>query len=342
MRGGKEERMLSVGVDVHKRESQLTVVDERGAVLGRHRVATRREAVHEALGAYAGPMKAVVEACSLWGPMHDWLGEVADEVLVAHPAKVRAIADARIKTDAIDSETLAHLLRADLIPEAYAPSPEVRGVKRVLRQRVFFVETRTRAKNRVQWLLTQHQVERPEVTDLFGVAGMKWLKGLELPSPDREVLREDLKLVEYLAKRIRATERLLARLSRGDEGVRLLRSVPGIGQFLSVLIRYEVDDIGRFRSAKKFASYTGLVPSTYSSGDHTRHGRLTKRGNRWLRWAFVEAVWPGIRCSSWLRRCYERIKSRRGVNAARVATGRKLAEVVWKIWTERRCYDERH
>ena len=73
-----------------------------------------------------------------------------------------------------------------------------------------------------------------------------------------------------------------------------------------------------------------------------RHGRLTRRGNRWLRWAFVEAVWPGIRCSSWLRRCYERIKSRRGVKDARVATARKLAEVGWKIWTEGRCYEERH
>lgn len=78
-----------------------------------------------------------MEAGYGWGPFYDWIGEVADEVLLAHPLKVRAIAEARIKTDRLDSEMLAHLLRADLIPEAYAPSKDVRAIKRVLRQRMF-------------------------------------------------------------------------------------------------------------------------------------------------------------------------------------------------------------
>lgn len=333
--------MLYVGVDVHKKESQLTVVDGRGRIVGQERVATRREAVIGALRRYEGPKEAVVEACSLWGPMHDWLEEVAEKVVVAHPGRVRVIGDARIKTDKIDSEKLAQLLRVNLIPAAYAPSRETRGVKRVLRRRAFVVAVRTMVKNRVQWLLTQHEVERPEVSDLFGVAGMSWLKGLELPSTDGELLREDVKLVEHLGGHLKRTEQLIRRLSRGDEAVERLKSLPGIGEFLSVLIRYEVDDIGRFPSAKRFASYTGLVPSTYSSGARTTHGSLTKRGNRWLRWALVEAVWPGIRCSPWLRRYYERIKARRGARDACVATARKLAELVWQIWTEGRCYEER-
>ena len=104
---------------------------------------------------------------------------------------------------------------------------------------------------------------------------------------------------------------------------------------------YEVDDIQRFREAKKFAAYTGLVPSTYASGDRMVHGRLTKQGNKWLRWAFVEAVNPAIRRSRWLRRYYEGIKKRRGVKDARTATARKLAELVWTIWTEQRPYEER-
>jgi transposase len=88
-----------------------------------------------------GPMKAVLEAGYGWGPIYDWLGEVAGEVILAHPTKVRAIAEARIKNDRLDSEILAYLLRADLVPEAYAPSKEVRAVKRVLiRQRMFFVQ----------------------------------------------------------------------------------------------------------------------------------------------------------------------------------------------------------
>ena len=135
--------MLYAGVDAHKETSQITVMDEDGRVLKRMRVESSRRGVLEALGRFRRPMKAVLEAGACWGAMYDWLSEVADEVVLAHPLKVRAIADARIKTDAIDSETLAHLLRANLIPEAYAPSREIRAVKRVLRQRMFLAVSYT-------------------------------------------------------------------------------------------------------------------------------------------------------------------------------------------------------
>ncbi len=273
--------------------------------------------------------------------MHEWLEEIADSVVLAHPLKVRAIADARIKTDSIDSHTLAHLLRADLIPPAYAPSRQTRSIKRVLRQRMFFIRIRTMLKNRIQSLLDQHGMKRPEVSDLFGVAGMKWLKTVKMEEPDQSLLVEQVNLIEVLEERILATEGTIKDLSADDLTVLWLRSIPGIGKFLSVLIRYEVDDIKRFRSAKKFASYTGLVPSTYSSGSRTIHGRLTKQGNKWLRWAFIEAVTPAIRSSRWLRRYYMSIRTRRGAKDARTATARKLAQLVWTIWTEERMYENR-
>jgi transposase len=333
--------MLYVGVDAHKRMSQMTVMDSDGKVLDRRRVPSTQAGIHDALGSYDEPMKSVVEASYCWGPIHDWLDEVTDDVVLAHPSKVRAIAEARIKTDSIDADTLAHLLRADLIPAAYAPSKATRATKRVLRQRMFLVRVRTMLKNRIQSLLSQHAIKRPEVSDLFGKAGTAWMKSLTLAEPDGGLLGEQLVLIEHLQSRLRTTDGMLEDLSRGDEAVQWLRSLPGIGKFFSVLIRYEVDDIQRFREAKKFASYTGLVPSTYASGDRMRHGRLTKQGNKWLRWAFVEAVTPGITNSPWLRRGYERIKQRRGAKDARVATARKLAELTWTIWTEQRAYEER-
>jgi len=332
--------MLYVGVDAHRSSSQITVVDERGHVLKRKRVPSTGAGVRSALGRYRQPLKSVLEASYCWGPMYDWLDEVSQEVILAHPAKVRAIAEARIKTDKIDSEMLAHLLRADLIPEAYAPSREVRAVKRVLRQRLFLVRVRTMLKNRVTALLAQHGIERPAVSDLFGRKGLAWLQGVDLPWPDDRLLAEDLDLVEVLNARIASTEDLIRDLAEGDEAVGWLKSVPGIGKFFSVLVRYEVDAITRFRSPKKFASYTGLVPSTYASGDRQVHGRLTKQGNKHLRWALVEAVTPAICHSPWLRRYYERIKRRRGAKDARTATARKLAELIWTVWTEGRCYRE--
>lgn len=196
-------------------------------------------------------------------------------------------------------------------------------------------------KNRIWALLSQHAVELPEVSDLYGQAGLRWLRTLPLPEPDGHLLREDIRLLEVLQDQIAATNGLLKDLAAGDEAVRWLRSLPGIGDFLSVLIRYEVDDITRFREAKKLASHTGLIPSTYASGPRTVHGRLTKQGNKWLRWAFIEAVSSAIRCEPSLRRFYEKIKARRGTKDARTATARKLVELVWTVWTERRCYEKR-
>lgn len=333
--------MLYAGLDVHKRTTYVTVVDEGGEVVKRKQVKSTAAGMKKALGRYRRPVKAVLEASYNWGPVHDWLEDVVDEVILAHPAKVRAIADARIKTDKIDSGILAHLLRADLIPEAYAPSKEVRSTKRVLRQRMFLVRLRTMVKNRIRALLAQHAVEVPEVSDLYGKRGRAWLDGLELPDADGKLLREDLELLDFLSERISTTEGLIKDLSKGDEAVRWLSSIPGVGAFISVLVRYEVDDISRFRDAKKFASYTGLIPSTYASGDRMMHGRLTKQGNKWLRWAFVEAVRPAITSSPWLRRYYEKIKKRLGSKDACVATARKLAELAWTVWTEKRFYEDR-
>jgi transposase len=333
--------MLYVGVDAHKTTTQVTVMDENGKIVKRKRIESSRAGVGAVLGAYKEPLKAVLEASRTWGPMYDWLDEIADEVVLAHPAKVRAIADARIKTDRIDSEILAHLLRADLIPAAYAPAKEVRAIKRVLRQRMFLVRVQTMLKNRILSLLSQHTLTLPDVTDLYGKEGMAWLRVVSLPDPDGRLLAEDLKLLDVLRDQISTTNGLLKELAASDKAVHWLASLPGIGTFFSVLIRYEVDDIRRFRDPKKFAAYTGLIPSTYSSGSRLVHGRLTKQGNKWLRWAFIEAVTPAISYSPMLRRYYGKIKTRRGTQDARTATARKLAELTWTIWTEQRCYEAR-
>ena len=316
-------------------------MDGAGKVLQRRQVPTSLHGLHDALDAYDEPMKAVLEASHGWGRIYDWLDDLTDEVILAHPAKVRAIADARIKTDKIDSETLAHLLRSNLIPAAYAPSKGIRAVKRVLRQRMFLVRVQTMMKNRIHALLSQHSLEPPAASDLFGKVGLAWLRTVELPASDRQVLDSDLTLLRVIKERITPTNALLNDLSAGDEAIPWLRSLSGIGKFFSVLIRYEVDDIDRFPSAKRFASYTGLVPGTYASGKRMLYGRLTKRGNKWLRWAFVEAEIAAVIHSPFFRRHYERVKARRGLKDARISTARKLAELTWTVWRERRCYAER-
>jgi len=173
--------MLYVGVDAHRKRSRVAVMDGNGGLLKNVEVSSTRAGFTEALGRYRRPMKAVVEASYDWEPVYDWLDELAEEVVLAHPLKVRPIADARIKTDKIDAEILAHLLRADLIPEAYVPEQETRVVKRALRQRRFQVQVRGMVKNRISAPLSRNSVERPKVSDLFGTRGQAFLAAVELP-----------------------------------------------------------------------------------------------------------------------------------------------------------------
>ena len=122
---------------------------------------------------------------------------------------------------------------------------------------MFLVRLQTMVKNRIRALLSQHGIFPPPVSDLFGKKGLSWLKEEpELPEPDGWLLREEVKLAETLKEKISATEGLIAELAQEDEAVGWLRSLPGIGEFFSVLIRHEVGEMERFPSAKKFASST--------------------------------------------------------------------------------------
>jgi transposase len=147
-----------IGVDYHRGLSYMTAMDERGKVCARGRVANDREAMTRFLkrADQGGCGAAVLEATRNWTVMYDLLEELVGEVHLAHPLKVKAIAEARIKTDKIDSEVLAHLLRCDLLPEAHVPGPAARMVRNVLRQRMFFVRVRGMIKSRVRGLPGYH------------------------------------------------------------------------------------------------------------------------------------------------------------------------------------------
>ncbi len=208
--------------------------------------------------------------------MYDWLEEEVGVVKLAHPLKVKAIAEARIKTDKIDAKVLAHLLRCDLVPEAHVPGKEARVIKNVLRQRMFLVRMSTMVKNRIHILMDRHPEIRDQIhpSDVFGVQGKRWLKEVKLPWKERKLLDNELQLLQSLEKRIKASNSWVEALGRKDERVKRLMSIPGIGKFFALLIATEIDDIHRFRSSGKLASYVELIPSTFSSGNRMFHGRI--------------------------------------------------------------------
>ena len=274
--------------------------------------------------------------------MVDVLDDLGIETTVAHPKEVRAIAKAKIKTDERDSWKLAHLLRTGYIPEVHKRSRENRSSQRVLRQRAFYVGEQTSVKNRLRALLAQQgeeirqEVERVE--DVFTDKGLKILKGLALPESEAKMVGALLRTYHHLEERIRETNALVKGLYEKMPSAQLIQTVPGFGIFLAVLVAVEIEDIGRFEDGSKFHAYAGAIPSTHSSGERSFDGKIIKEGNRWLRWAAVEAVWPALRADFDLRCFYDRLNKRKGANAAKVATARRLLTIIYRILKENRPY----
>ena len=304
-----------VGVDHHKAFSYGTIMTQSGQILKQGRFGNHPESLSRFLGEYAGSdCSSVVEASRNWTIMHDWLEEQTGQVTLAHPLKVRMIAEAKIKTDKIDATALAQLLRCDLIPAAHVCSPAARVLKRLLRHRIFQVRLQTMTKNRIHTLLDRYPDIRAQrrARELFTKMGIAWMRQVEVDQTDRFILDSELTLLEHLRDHIKQADRWLSKVGSKDHRVRNLQTIPGIGRSFALLVVSEIDRIDRFASPKKLHAYTGLVPSTYSSGGRTFHGRIVKGGNKYLRWAMVEAVWPAIQKSLELNQYYHRLADRKG------------------------------
>ena len=171
--------MNSVGIDLHRKRSHIAALDETGAQLLSRRIVNDPQTFLTLLED-VGECRIALEATYGWEWLADVLQGAGYELHLAHPLRTKAIASARVKTDAVDAKTLAHLLRTGLLPEAYIAPPELRDLRELLRHRAVLTRMRTAVKNRVHALLARQGI-LPEHSDLFGKGGRKFLAGLELP-----------------------------------------------------------------------------------------------------------------------------------------------------------------
>jgi len=318
------------GLDVHKKYTYATILGPDGEILAQKKMGN--EEVPGFLEPY--PVEHVaMEATTSIAPLYRRLERKGYDIHVAHPKKTRTIAEARIKTDRTSSRALAELLRVNGLPESYFPPPPIALLREKVRRRAFLVRRRAELKVKIQSILTYEGVKPPEGYGLFTRKGVEWLEGLGLEAVDCY-----LRLMPPLKEEIGLLSRELQLMARDDEDVRLLMTIPGVGYYTALLLKAEVGEVRRFPFKERMASYSGLVPSTKSSGGVTRHGRITREGSRWLRWALVEAALVHLRFDTPITRAYHRIAERRGRRVARVAAARKLLEVCYSVLRHRRPY----
>lgn len=322
-----------LGIDLHKKFSYWTLIDEKRRILFQGKVTTAEKETVAALKTLPVPpssIQAAIEPVSQWGWYADVLEKEGLKVKLVNTLNTKLIAQSRLKNDKVDSSVLAELLRTDFLPTAYLAPQETRELREFLRWRLFLSRTRAKLKNRIHAILWKHGLDSPR-TDLFGKKGLAWLKEQTLRPVFSAELESLLRTVEQLSKEIDGTDKEIRTRAKLDETTKLLMTMPGIGPYTALMIQAEVGDWSRFSSPEKLASFSGLVSSSYSSGEKTRFGRITRKGSAYLRSVMVEAACQVRSKKNPLLHFYERLKEKKGNKIARVALARKMLTVLWHM-----------
>ncbi len=337
--------MKYVGTDLHKNSITVCVIEK---VRGQRKVQARRTMAckntepirkfFEGLGKF----QVVVEATASYEWFFRLIEKQADRLVLAHPKKLRVIAESKHKTDKIDARVLAEFLAMDMIPEAYRPSPRVQQHRVLVRHRHGIQQRITGVKCKLRHKLSYYNAD---IADLFSDQGQEHLAAVAMSAVDRfevEALQEQLQLLQQ--QLARADDRLQAFAKeapiREREARALLATIPQIGPVTIDVVLSELGDWKRFRSAKKVVAYAGLDPGCRSSAGKSHELSISKEGSRHLRWVLVEAAW---RLVGQLRRwgqVYERLKQNTGSGKkAIVGVARRLLCVMFAMLRTGRRYN---
>jgi transposase len=234
---------------------------------------------------------------------------------------------------------LAKLLWTGELEAVWMPPEWTARMRRRLSRRGQLVRARSRAKNEIHAVLMRQLKGRPPVADLFGVKGLKWLRGLELPVEESETVKACLRHIEFLDTEIEQVERLICQEALDSPQIKRLMTVPGVNVICAAIFLAAVGDIHRFKGSRPVVAYLGLDPRVYQSGSGpARGGRISKQGSPQARWALVEAARSVAQQPGPLHAFYQRIRARKGHNRAIVAVARKLAVLFYCMLTRDEDY----
>jgi transposase len=318
-------------LDVHREFAQVAVWED-GQVRSAGQVAITGEALQVFVDSLGPEDEVAIEATCNTHAIVRAIEPLVARVIVSNPMKTRAIAEAKVKTDKVDAAVLAELLAADYLPSVWVADEQTQALRRQVARRTQIVRQRTRLKNQVQAILHRNLVARCPFSDLFGVKGRCWLSDQHLPSDEHHAVEALLRQLDFHSQELRIIDAALGRIALERPEVRRLMTIPGVDATIALSLVAAVGDFRRFRTPEQLVSYLGLNPRVKQSGGKTAaHGRITKNGRAHARGMLVEAAFTASKIPGPLRAFYQRVRARRGIQIAIVATARKLVCLCWTM-----------
>ena len=304
--------MYYTGIDLHKFTSYLTTVDLAGDIVKQQNLKNIDHNFIQYFNSIPGKHKTTVESTMTWYWLNDLLTSINIPLTLAHAKYVKAIAYAKVKTDKVDSHTLAQLLRMNFIPEAHKISNDNRMLRDALRARLKIVQRHTSVTNSMHLLLAKYNYDSPVQLD-------------GIPKYQYEQLTE----VEALLKeQILDLEKQLYPSLIPNEDIQRLLWIPGIGKMNAFNILLEVDGIKRFPDVKNFFSYCRLTPSARNSAGKYKQ-RSSKDGNKYLKVAFMDAATHAVQYYPVIRKYFNSRKRKKNKQIAKTIIAKEIARIVY-------------
>jgi transposase len=339
--------MRSIGIDLHKRSLTVCVIDKTTGEVWTKTLQCSDEAEILEFFKERVPFEAVVEATASYEWLWELLDPIAKRLVLAHPKKLRIIAESKRKTDKIDARILATMLAKDEIPEAYRPSPTQRQYQHLLKHRNNLVRQASKIKVQIRSILTARNLDKKAI---FGSNGREYLSKTQrkLKPAERFRIEQLLEVLDFLEERrekarleIKKFREAAPKPQQVQHGI--VKSVPGVGDVVADVVLATLGDVRRFSSIKKVTSYAGLTPGFRESDRKRRELAITKEGPAVLRWAMVEAAWRAVRCSKYWGDVFERLstnarKRKGGKKIAIVAIARRLLGVIYSLLKKGESY----
>jgi transposase len=331
-----------IGFDIHKKTISFCAKAQDGQILDEGVLPARRPDLSAWAKKRPRPWVGAMEATLFTGWIYDHLKPLAQELKVAHPPMLKAIAASKKKNDKVDARKIADLLRCDLLPECYMAPTAIRNLRRVLRYRNLVVRQATRMKNRIAGLLmetgTPYNKER-----LHGKAYFTELLGSLRQTPAAvkgllQLSRRQLEFFETIQKRLMKGLRENPELS---QRVERLQSIRGVGEVVALTWALETAEVTRFGSIAEACSYCGLTSAQHRSADHEQRGPISKQRNKHLQTILIEAAKLAPRYNAQLAAVHQRELQRGNRNRATLAVARKLVAYLMAVDKSGKPFQER-
>jgi transposase len=341
MRFYTEQHRFYCGIDLHARSMYLCILDRDGNVLLHRNLRANPDAFLKAVAKYREDLVVAVECMFTWYWLADLCRSEGIQFVLGHALYMKAIHGGKAKNDRIDAHKIAVILRGGMLPQAYVYPPEMRSTRDLLRRRIHFRRKRSELLAHIQNTNSQYNLDPFEKKITYASNRTEVSQRFNDPHVHKSI-EIDLELVAHYDDLLRKLEYFILRTAQQHDHntIYRLRTVPGIGKILSLVILYEIHDINRFQRPQELVSYARLVKCAKQSAGKIYGTSGRKIGNVHLKWAFSEAAVGFLRNNPDGKKYYARLERKHGKGKALTVLAHKLARAVYYIWKRDEVFDQ--